>query len=536
MSDESPYSLIVDADGRPIRAVKQFGYNAIQDKDRRQAPSNRVRNEEDILTVKKRRKLQATEQEQARNHSLLQWMKSSHISYVADFRHNVVLSENKTKTGKLLDRILKWHGRPENFDIAKRHGRNEAFRLFESSKVGGGDALFIKINDENYPLKMQAIEPDRVTKPSRFEGSARKQKADKKATEKVNDSGLIVDNFGAVLQYCICKRDRRGDYVFDHLEDAENVIFDGYFTRFGGQYRGVSPLASALNNIQDIVEATEYNQLKAKLSALFGVAIVRKSVTGDLGPAGGVTDEQDGSSSSSDPTTASQQLNPQTINILDLDEGEDVKVIESATPSSEFIEGTYLFIQLALLSLDLPITAFDSRRSSFSASLYDANKYEVSCRHKRAKNKYKRQEYSDWLIESIWKDDDDQWRLRQVATEEGYSLRDVQEAIEWVHTGVPWVDQAKQIKGTELAINLRIDNSEDAAKSRGSDVRANIDKQLAVEEYERQQRIDRGLPERETQLSVDGAISRVVAQAIEAKWSEIESKTEDDSEGPEDEK
>jgi len=32
----------------------------------------------------------------------------------------------------------------------------------------------------------------------------------------------------------------------------------------------------------------------------------------------------------------------------------------------EFVEGSYLFVQIAMLALDIPVTCFDSRRSSFS--------------------------------------------------------------------------------------------------------------------------------------------------------------------------
>jgi capsid protein len=66
--------------------------------------------------------------------------------------------------------------------------------------------------------------------------------------------------------------------------------------------------------------------------------------------------------------------------------------------------------------------------------------------------------------------------------------RDVQEAVEWIPNGAPWLDKLKQVKGDELAISLHLDNPIDAARRRGEDVFENVDKSLAVEKYERDQR------------------------------------------------
>ena len=504
----SPNTFVMRG-GLLIPTSTQFDYNAVQSKGRRQSPSQRVKSEGRVLTPRKRSRLQATAQDQARNHSLAQWMINKHISYVSDF--NTSIRTNNTELDELLIRIMKWHGAPKNFDIAGRLGRSEAFGLFERTKVTMGDAAFITLDD----LKMQAIESDLIRKARDYKGKA-----------EITDDGLVVAKYGKTLKYCICNRGEHGTlYSFDHLEEAANVIFDGYYTRFGSQFRGISPLASAINTIQDIVEAVEYNMIKAKMHALFGVAIMRNSDTGDVGPSGGANHETD-----SDAPSDAEDFNLSFTgpNIFDLQQSENIKTIESTTPSEEFVEGTYLFIQLAMLALDIPVTFFDSRRSSFSASLRDQNEYEVSCRSKRRKNKYARQDYSNWLIKSIYYNKESPFQLFQVAQSAGKSLRYCQEAIEWIAAGTPWVDQAKQVKGEVISITARIDNPINAARRRGSDAFKNVDKTLELEAYEQKQRAAKNLPERAETFSVDEAIKRTVTAQLEAQ---ADSEEDDDVSG-----
>lgn len=447
----------------------QFGYNAVEDKGRRQAPKPRVYHESEVLTKLKRRKLQATAQDQARNLSLVAWMVRKHLDYVSKF--HVSFRTDKPELDALVNRIFRWHGRPENLDYMQRFGRDEFFRMFELEKVLAGDAAILKLPE----LKLQAIESDEITK-----GDG--------APKEVNDSGLVVDAMGRPTHFAICKRNpgsvAGGQYVHHSLEPRENVIFDAYWTRFKSQYRGVSPLSTAITTVQDLHEGMEFNLLKAKMHALFGLAITRQDDAGDghMGGAAGATSETAGATADANGTTF--DINPRSINILDLNPGEDVKTVESGTPSTEFVEGSYLFIQIALLALDIPITFFDSRRSSFSARIADLNEYEVSNDAKRTKNRYVRQAYSDWVLDQIWNDPASPWRLRAVAERAGYSrLREVQEEVEWVASGSPWIDKLHQLQGDEIGISLGLDNAIDAARRRGGDVFHNIDRQAQVIEY-----------------------------------------------------
>ena len=485
-----------------------FGYQAVQDKGRRQAPKSRVYHESEVLTKRKRLKLQATEQDQNRNQSLVAWMVRKHLDYVSKF--HISFRTGKKNTDALVNRIFKWHGAPRNLDYLGRFGRDEMFRLYELEKVLCGDAGLLKLPD----IKLQAVESDLIAKGT-----------DVPEGVNVNDSGLVVDKTGRVLQYAICNRGANGAAcTFDHLEPAGNLIFDGYWNRFSSQFRGVSPLSTAINMVQDIHESFEFNLVKAKMHALFGVAIMRKAQDeGNIGTASGAKNvtawvaeahawaaddyctylgklyacESAHSTTSEsafatdlaagywtlDTTDTGLDLNPRTINMLDLNPGEEPKILESATPSSQFVEGSYLFIQIAMLALDIPVTSFDSRRSSFSARIADLNEYEVSSDAKRTKNRYVRKDYSDWVLATIWNDSASPWQLRKIATDDKLTLRDVQEALEWIASGSPWLDKYRQAMGDELAINMMLDNSIDAARRRGGNVFENIDKQAIVIKY-----------------------------------------------------
>jgi capsid protein len=466
-------------------AFTRFSYGAAEDKGRRKSPLTRIRHEQQVLPRMKRERLQATAQDQNRDHSIVAWMVRKHLDYVSSFHFSFRTADPdateldpKSQLDTLVNRIFKWHGAPRNIDFFGRFGRDELFRLFELEKVICGDAGFVKLAD----LKLMAVESDMIARGGGF--SKNTTEADKAEYPKVNDAGLLVDEWGKVVKYAICNRGADGNFrYFDHLEPFQNVIFDAYWTRFSSQWRGVSPLSTAINTVADIHEALEYNIIKAKMHALFGVAITRKSEDGSFGAAGGAPSDQPSATAADPVTEADKTLDPRSINILDLEPGEGAQVIESTTPSTQFIEGMYFYAQIAMIALDIPVASFDSRRSSFSARIADLNEYEVSCNAKRTKNRYVRQEYSNWVLETIWNDPDTPWPLKAIATKAGYSLRDVQEAAEWVAAGSPWLDKYKQVQGDQLAIGMALDNPIDAARRRGSNVFTNIEKTAQVLRY-----------------------------------------------------
>jgi len=61
-------------------------------------------------------------------------------------------------------------------------------------------------------------------------------------------------------------------------------------------------------------------------------------------------------------------------------------------------------------------------------------------------------------------------------------------SLGWIASGSPWLDKYRQAMGDELAINMMLDNSIDAARRRGGNVFENIDKQAIVIKYAAEKR------------------------------------------------
>jgi capsid protein len=110
--------------------------------------------------------------------------------------------------------------------------------------------------------------------------------------------------------------------------------------------------------------------------------------------------------------------------------------------------------------------------------------------------------------------------LREVAAASGFNrLRDVQEEVEWVASGSPWLDKHNQLAGDELGISLGLDNAVDAARRRGGDVFHNIDRQAQVIEYAKA----RGVP-----LVTGRTADRTVDDAVRATAAEEARKAKND--------
>lgn len=474
----------------PSKAT-QFDYDAVKTTNRRRKPTERLRAEHVILPDSKRKKLLSTVQDQIRNASTAAWMVRRHLDYVSKFK--LQFRTGNEQLDLLVNRIFRWHAQPRNFDVAERFGREEMFRMFELEKVASGDAAMIKTGD----IKLQAIESDLIAYPSG--GTLPKELAG----QVDRDTGVVMDETrpGRIAQFCICNRGKEGiQVVFDHLEQSENVIFDAYYTRFSSQVRGVSPLSTAINSIQDVYEGVDFNLAKAKVHALFGIALMRDysgastdqeevyEFGGASGITQGLTESADGAPTSDAGTkqieASLQEMKPNEMLMVDMDTKGRIDTIESKTPSAEFKDFTEFVIRLSMLALDIPYSAFDSKSSSFSSMIADQNMYEVACKWKREKNQWKRHEYSDWLLESIWNDEDSDWPLRQVAQAAGINrLRELQDLVEWVPAGFPWLQKLQEVQGDIKAISVGLDNPIDACKRRGGDFFVNIQKTADAYNY-----------------------------------------------------
>jgi len=445
----------------------ELSYQATENKGRRQAPTTRTRHEDIMLKPSSRRKLVATARDQARNMSIVGWMLRRHTDYVSKF-------EPLVKTGnadldKWLDKALKRHGKKRNFDVAGRHSRNSMMRIFEGLKTIDGDCALLKTEGS----KLQGIEGDRIAKP---------EDLPRDLTDIVGPHGLVVDDFGATQQYCICKRDDVGgtSLLFADMVAAEDVIFDGQFGRYD-QTRGISRMSSVINPTTDLYETMEWTQLKLKLHSLMGIQINRE--TSSEATDGFPTTESlayDTDSAGAQTAENTYEFSPTGLSIFDLEPGEKVDTIESKTPSEEFQNWTDKTIRQILLALDIPYSAYAGDESNFSARIADREEYEKSCQDKRQANCEVLEDIYSWVLGDWYNGNAVFRRLVDAAK---IDIDDLSELIQWIGSGTPWLDKLKEVSGDALSVYNAFESRQDVCKRHNKDYFDVVDKLAEEQEY-----------------------------------------------------
>ena len=451
---------ILDQNGRP---VTMLGYHAAQDKGRRASPQAVVKNEDAQLNATTKSRLDMTAQDLARNFELAAWALRLHVAYVSRLMPHV--NTGNKRVDDLLTYLIARDSKRAAFDVAERHDRDRAMNLFEIANVFYGDAAFIKLASG----QVQGIPGSRIGKPGL---GAEADSSSRNEWGKVRENGLLLDDkTGRMVKAAICRWGRNGVALeFDHMEPAENLIFNGYFTDFD-QSRGRSPLASAINRCTDMMEALEYTMLKIKLHSLLGLAFGTDAAQAPLGPTLG---GDEGTTTERPPYKVEISRG---LMVFNLRPGDTVNPIESKVPSAEFVDYTGLSIRLALLAFDIPMTFLDSGKSSFSARIADSNQYEFLCVDKRAKNAAVLGEWTAWKATTSWSD---YAPFRAALKSAGMEPEKAANGVEWVGTETPWVDKLSQLKGDQLAIGMGMDSIPQACRRRGRDWRRNIDENAEV--------------------------------------------------------
>lgn len=432
-----------------------LGYRAIDDSSRRRPIVTKTSPEVAILTSTKRQTASATAREDRRNMTILAWMIRRHLDCVSRFTPHIRLpDENLTAVTR---KLVQWHAHPRQFDALGRHGRDEWLRMFEACKVIAGDCGGLKVSGG----KLQGIEGDRITKPS---------SVDKAIPEGVTEEGLLLEADGAISAFCVCKRtgEKGSTLEFERMIPRAEMVFDGYWPERFDANRGVSPLLTALSEGADVRETWEWLVLKAKTSALFGLAFTRTS-SDDIFPT-------QGDPATSPPTSESNAYTTQVTNAvksrgiinLDLDPGDTVTEIHSNTPNPSVVPFTRELIRSVLLALDIPFTFYDSLTASFSARIADRNEYEESCEWKREKNVGILDEiYGGWLLPK--------WATANVfgfgdaLAEAKMTPEEVGAALRWVPAGRPWLDRSNEMSGHILALAAGVTSTPRICSAYGDD-------------------------------------------------------------------
>lgn len=446
------------------------GYDALNTRGRRKAGPTRVQSEDAILKDRERRQLQATAQDVQRNFSIAAWAIRMHLNYVSSFAF-----QSRTGDDQIDEAVeaymSRWNSRYQ-CDVRKQHPFRRMVRLAEARRVVDGDFFFLKLSGDG-PLRgrLQAIEGDRVATP--FQGAP----TNFDPTSWTN--GVKLTASGVAREYCVCNRDSSGNLSFGRIVPADSVFTHGFYDRFD-QVRGVSPIAAALNSLQDVYEGIDYALAKIKVSQLFGLVFYRDATDGLDGVRATIDSNADGVADTGYEVDFAS--GPQMI---DLNPGDRAEFLESRSPATETVQFLKLIIHVALKSLDLPYSFFDESFTNFYGSRGSMIQYLKACRSKQ-------QDLSELL------DDIAAWRLGMAIADgdlelpPGVTFQDL--SWEWVPDGVPWWDPQKEVSGHASAIAAGLDTPQRVCRAIGTDFYDNVDEIARANEYAKDRGVNLVLP------------------------------------------
>lgn len=440
---------------RAIRASQaangktRFGYDATDAKNKRRPPSGVVRSEDAELSPDKRRKLISAQRDLHRNFAVAAWGIRRHLDYVSTFAFQAKTG-NDALDDRLEELVREWSD-PMNCDVAARHSLPRLIRIAEMRRTIDGDVFLLALADG----RVQAIEGDRVRTPV---GGV---PASFDPTEWQH--GVRTDAAGRAIEYAVSKRSGRGEFspgdggfVFEKSYAARFVYHHGYFDRFD-QIRGVSPLAAAVNSLQDTYEGFDYALAKMKVAQMFGLVVYREAAE-SLMPTS--ASEEDGSKYQVDPGRGPV--------FMDLDPGDRAEFLETKSPSIEFQQFAQVMIAVALKALDIPYSFYAENFTNYSGARQALLQYQLAADNKRA----------DVLAMLNWLTT---WRIRLWLLDGALPGVDpMQLRYEWIPKGVPWIDPAKEIAANVTAVHEGLASRTRLLREQGIDFYDLID-ELAAE-------------------------------------------------------
>jgi capsid protein len=337
--------------------------------------------------------------------------------------------------------------------------------MAEARRTIDGDVFLLKRADG----RLQAIEADRIRQPGSTE-LLRHPEA--RATGlKADDmpSGIATDDDGRPIWYALHDRSGNG-FTFARLLPARDVLHHAYYSteRFD-QTRGVSPLATALQPLQDLYEGFTYALAKAKVAQLFGMVVKRdsNSLLGELVA-------QD---TTATPPKYDVDLGTKGPFFLDMFPGDEAQFLENKTPSSEFKDFTQAMIAVALKSLDIPFSFYDEAYTNFFGSRAALLLYQKSAQAKQADNRDLLTALSRWRL-GLWVLDG------TLALPPGIRLADI--TLDWIPAGTPWWNPAQEIAGDVKALEAGLTTRTQIRREKyGDDWRDVIDRLAAENDYMR---------------------------------------------------
>lgn len=427
-------------------------YDATDGRGRRRSPPTLTMSEDRIATERKRRILSSSTHDLARNFSIAAWAIRKHLDFVSRFSFRGATPDEGFN--QELEAFIEEKSKPENFDVSRRHSRERAVRITEAMRIKDGDTFWAKMGRGagRHRGKVELVEGDCCRLPRHL-----MPKNMRDADRWVN--GVRLGAANESLAYAFCGRSG-SRYVLKRLAPASNVLHHANFERFD-QVRGVSPIASGLNWFRDTYEGFEYALAKVKMAQLVGFAFTRDGL---MNPFGAVDVNEDADGDGTADSDFSIDL-PQGTFSLDLDIGEDAKILESKTPASETVNFLKLMIHVALKSLDIPFSFFDESFTNFYGSRGGLIQYLHSCQDSRSNLQSHQNGWARFSIGTGVADG-------ELTLPRGKDFDFVR--FEFVPMGIPWWDRVKEARGAAMEIAAGFSNPQRVCREIGTDFEQNI--------------------------------------------------------------
>ena len=426
--------------------VTSFKYDATVTSNNRRSPIRVVKSEDKQLNAVDRKVLIASTRDLRRNMTALRWVIDKHLDFVV--KHTLHCKTGDPGLDREIEEYITEQSKASNFDVTGRHPLHRYLRMIEAARVVDGDVFTLKLRNGT----VQAIEGDRVRN---LDGYSVMQSGMPTETLTQNwHHGIRVDQSGRPITYAVHRRRETG-FEFERNVSARRIIPLGYYDRFD-QYRGISPLASAINTFQDLYESFGYSLAKGKVSQMFALAISR--------------DDTDGLGTTSNECTIDFSDGPQ---VLDLGMDEDAKFLSVNAPEADTAAFWDNMISLCLKSLSIPYSFYREDFTNFFGSRSAMQLYLRSVESKRA-------DVVDWL--NSWC----VWKLRR-----GLVLGDIRIPNDldldrlpwkWIPAGVEYFNPVQEATADLMLINSGLATRSEIRMDRKGDDWRDVVQKLSEEQ------------------------------------------------------
>lgn len=446
-----------------------FGYDAVVNNGKRRMAAPILRSEDWELQPANRKQLVASQRDIGRNFAVARWLIERHLDYVTNFTFK--FRSKKPALNTIVEHaVKKWSGR-KNSDVAKRHGFKTQIRLAEASALTANDCLAIKLASK----QVQWIEGDRIANPGIG------------LPPGINPLQLVhgvqVDDYTAAEAYCVCRRGPKGNawqaptvLQFQQMVSADDAVLHGFFDRFD-QVRGISPLASALNSLQDVYEAKTYALGRMKVDQLFALAVYR-------GNSDAMTErpvDQNGNPTGQDYTKLPFANGPV---IADMDVGDRMEAVQSSQPSTQFQSFMEKALSFCLKALAIPYSFFDEAYTNYSGARQAMLQYEGAADKRRDDIRQLLDELTDWLLTLMVMDGE---LPPEVLSPENY-------VWEWVSASMPWIDPLKEAQANIALIDANLESEIHVLKQQGRDFQDVIDERKSAKAMIQEAGLQKAVP------------------------------------------